>query len=484
LHESTDALDVASPDFGRADRPYGPSMKGARLEAAGLAVFLLLASTTAAATPQSRLGRPIALVGRTGLNPAMMAAASANGVQAFAWIRFDRDVKVPSRYAGPTSVVQARIRRQDGTLSPPHTLSRRNGRAFVPAVGVDGNGVVTVAWLQQVRRGDLRLVVSVRPPRGRFGRPVTIGRTRVPSLRALYPDLLRVPYGAEPALAVGADGAAVSAWRGSGSLQVATRRRGRGAHFSRPQSFPLGAEPNVALDARDRAYVTWTTLGGTGAIGTTGTGVDLAVAPVGHSLRPTTVSPAGERPRDPALAVTQDGTAIVVWADIAGHTGNVQTVVRNPAGTLSAPLTLSDASRFPTPPPALFGGSSPTVIANPQGEAIVVWQQETIPETGGGLATATWSSGAFGPSQVVDAGASFDPALAVDGRGETVLAYLSGANGFGSWQVRPPGGSFAPSQGIPGSLAFVVSRGRNAVTLGVRVGVTGARTRLYDAVIG
>jgi hypothetical protein len=448
-----------------------------------LAILSLAASSARGASPASRLAKPVTLVGRTGLNPPMMGAASSNGVQAFAWVRFRRDVGVPRRYTGPASVIQVRVRRPDGRLTPAQTLSSKNGRAFVPAVGVARDGAVTVAWLQQVRRGDLRLEISVRRPGGRFGRPVTVGRTRVPSLRVLYPDVLRVPYGDEPALAVAADGSAAIAWRGSRSLQVATRRPGRGARFSRPQSLPLGAQPRVVVDARHRVYVAWTRLSGSGAIGSTGTGVALAVAPLGQTLRPTTVSPAGERPSNPALAVTPGGNAIVVWAGTTGRTGIVQAAVRSPGGTMSAPVTLSDVARFLPPTTALYGGALPTVIANRQGEAIAIWQQQTIPETGGGLATATWSSGAFGPSSVVDAGASFDPTMALDARGDTVLAYFRGANGFGSWQVRPPGGAFAPPEFIPGSLAFVVSRRRNAVTLGVRVGVTGARTRLYDVVV-
>jgi hypothetical protein len=452
-----------------------------------VAFFVLAASDALGAAPQARLGKPVTLVGRTGLNPPMLTASSANRVQAFAWVRFRREVRVPSRYTGPTSVIQARVRRADGSMTATQTLSPRNGRALAPAVGVDGHGVVTAAWLQQVRRGDLRLVVSTRRSGGRFGPPLTIGRTRVPSLRVLYPRLLRVPYGAEPALAVGADGSAVVAWRGSHALQVAVRRpgrcpaRARRACFSQPQSFRRGAQPKVVLDASNRAYVTWTTVGGTGAIGSTGTGIELAVAPLGRSLNPTRISPVGERPSDPAVAVTRDGSAIVVW----GGTAGVQAVVRSPSGTMSTPLALSDGSRFLPPITPLYGGASPTVVADPQGEAIVVWQQQTVPETGGGIAAAVWSSAGIRPSQVVDAGQSSDPMMAVDGRGDTVLVYSSGAAGFGDSRVRPPGGAFGPGppERLPGSPAFVVKRKRNAVTLGVLQGVEGERTRLYDVLI-
>jgi hypothetical protein len=451
-------------------------------------VSVLAASEAIAATPESRLGKAVTLVGRTGLNPPIIAASSANGVQAFAWVKFRRRVEtVPSGFGGPSSVVQARLRRTSGRLTEVQNLSPRNRRAFAPAIGVDRKGTATAVWLQQVRRGSFKLAVSVRRPGRRFGRAATLGRTRVPGVRVLYPAALSTEYGAEPALAVAADGSIVVAWRGSDALQIAVRRPGRcpaGARracFSRPQDFPLGAEPKVVFDARNRAYVVWAGLRGAGA------GIQLAVARAGRPFKPTRVSSAGEIASDPSVAVTPDGSAIVVWSggnDTPGVGGRVQTAVRGSTGMLSAPLTLSDRARFPPGVTPVYGGSAPRVVANPQGEAIAVWQQQTFPETGGGLVAAVRSSGAFGPSQVVDPGHTFGPMMAVDGRGDTVLVHFRGAAGFGDWRVRPPNGVFGPPQTLPGSPAFVVKRKRNAVTLGLLQGVTGEGTRLYDLIIG
>jgi hypothetical protein len=357
------------------------------------------------------------------------------------------------------------------------SLSPRDRRAFVPAIGVDRRGTATAVWLQQVRRGRFELVVSVRRPGRRFGRARTLGFTRVPRVASLYPGN---QFGAEPALAVAADGASVVAWRGPDGLQIAVRRSGRcpsrarRACFSRPQSFPPG-------DDRDRAYVVW--VGPLGA----GEEIQLAVARPGSPFKPVRVSPAGEAATDPSVATTRDGTGTVVWSrrnPTLRPTGGIKAAVRSPAGILSAPLALSDPSRFPPGVTPLDDGAAPAIVSNPQGEAIVVWQQQTFPETGGGLVEAVQSSGAFGPSQVVAAGHTFSPMMAVDGRGNAALLHFRGAAGFGVWHVRPPGGAFGPPQPSPGSPAFVVKKNRNAVTLGVLQGSAGQRTRLYDLIIG
>jgi hypothetical protein len=459
------------------------------MRAAGAAVAVvasLLASSEAiAAAPESRLGSPLTLVGRTGLNPPMIAASSANGVEAFAWVRFRRNVTtMPTGFGGPSSVVQARLRRTSGQLTRAQSLSPKGGKAFVPAIGVDRRGTATAVWLQQARRGRFELVVSVRGPGRRFGRPVTLGHTHVRHVGSLYPGS---QVGAEPALAVAADGAAVVAWRGSDALQIAARRPGRcppharRACFSRPQSLPLGAEPKAVFDARGRAYVVW--VGPLGA----GEEVQLAVARPGRRFEPVRVSPPGDPAVDPSIAVTRDGAATVVWSRRANPAfdliGRIQAAVRSPTGTLSAPVALSDPARFPPGVTPLSDGGGPTIVANPQGEAIVVWQQQTFPETGGGLVTAVRSSVGFGPTQVVDGGQTSVPTMAVDGRGNTALIHFRGAAGFGEWRVRPPGGAFGPPQHLPGSPAFAVGRSRNIITLGVLQGLAGERTRLYDLII-
>ena len=73
-----------------------------------VAVSVLAVSDALGAAAQWRLGEPVTLTGRTGLNPpmTMMAASSANGVRAFAWVKSRRKVEtVPSGFGGPSSVV-------------------------------------------------------------------------------------------------------------------------------------------------------------------------------------------------------------------------------------------------------------------------------------------------------------------------------------------------------------------------------------------
>jgi hypothetical protein len=110
---------------------------------------------------------------------------------------------------------------------------------------------------------------------------------------------------------------------------------------------------------------------------------------------------------------------------------------------------------------------------------VLVWNQQTVPETGGGLASATWSPGGFGPSRVVDSAQSFGPLLGADGRGDVALTYFQGPRGFGDWTVRPAAGAFGEAQPLPASPAFVIGRGSSAVTLGDY-----APTRLYDVALG
>src|SRR5579862_1677116 len=101
-----------------------------------LAVCVLAVLVPAAA---AGLGPTITLVGPLAAGQSVIAAASANGYEAFAWLR-----------GGAGGYVQARVRRPNGTLTAIERVSPADAHAYQPAIAVDRSGAATIAWLAHV----------------------------------------------------------------------------------------------------------------------------------------------------------------------------------------------------------------------------------------------------------------------------------------------------------------------------------------------
>jgi hypothetical protein len=369
--------------------------------------------------------------------------------------------------------VQARLRLADGRLTPTQSISASSGRAFLPVVGVDRGGTVIVAWLQQVGGRDFALEASVRSVGQRFSAPVVLGRTRISGYYVLGGG---DPNGAGPALAVAPDGAAVIAWRGATSMQVAVRGRGRcsaraaRACFAATQSLPQGLQPQLVFGARDVAYLVWA--GPTGSCSfspicqpESRRGIELAVAQAGRRFgAPRQIAPGPDSVFAPSIGLTPDGSAVVAWGwtrrGVGTIGGGIALAVRDAAGAMSTPLKLAPA----TPSLKLVPAGAPTVLVDPQGKALIDWDQGdySIAEVDRSAA------GTFGPSHIIGRVIGNEP-MVMDARGDTVLAYEAGPYAEGFWSVRAPGGTFGNSMLLPTSGAgppFLVRCTGNVITIG------------------
>ena len=443
-----------------------------------LAVAAVAGAPATAAGAQPRLGPMIKLVGPTGSPQPVIAAASANGYEAFAWTRWS-----PAGYGSAHGWVQARLRLPNGRLTSLQSVSATGGRAFLPAIGVDRAGDATVAWLQRVRGLDYALEVSVRPAGGRFGAPVVLGHTQVsaccgiegagsPAVLSAFDD-----FGVGPEVAVAPDGAAVVAWKGATSMQVAERASGRcsvrrvRACFSATQSLPAGLaprmsptflpgpQPKVVFGARDIAYLVWAGPSGLELAVTRGAGRRFGAAShIGSGADTFTM---------PSIALTGNGTLVIAWhwrgifVTGAPIPGGIEAAVRDGSGALSTPVKLAPA------PGTLEPGANagpPTVLIDSHGQALIDWQQGNYQ-----LEEAVRApDGTIGPSGIIGTVMGSEP-MVMDGLGDTVLCYEAGPDAETFWQLRPPGATFGAPTAVPSSVngdSFLLLRTPNVVTIG------------------
>ncbi|HXR13110.1 MAG TPA: hypothetical protein VN740_00535 [Solirubrobacteraceae bacterium] len=406
----------------------------------------------------------------------MIAAAYANGYEAFAWTRWN-----PAGYGSAHGWVQARLRLPDGRLSSVQSVSASSGRAFLPVIGVDRAGDATVAWLERVRGLDYALEVSVRPAGGRFSPPVVLGQTHVSgccgTTGAGTPGVLDAfdSFGVGPALAVAPDGAAVVAWEGVSSMQAAVRPSGRcparsaRACFSATQSLPPGRQPQfdpterpgpqpqVVFGAHDRAFLVWASP----------TGLEVAVThAAGQRFGAAShIASGSDMFTAPSIALAGDGSAVVAWHWLgvfvsgAPIPDGIAVAVRDPAGALGAPRKLAPAAASGE---AGAGAGPPSVLIDPHGQALIDWQQGDLYIEEAVRAT----NGTIGATRIIGTMTGTSEPIVMDARGDTVLSY-DGVEGQSYWMLRPPGGTFGAPTPVPGGgNSFLLLRTPTIVTLG------------------
>jgi hypothetical protein len=348
------------------------------------------------------------------------AAGNARGDEAFVW-RVTTPAKPHGGVSLRVSYVRARLRLADGRLAPPQSISRTKGVvARSPAIGLDARGTATAVWTEVTRERGVRsaIMVAVRPPGGRFGRPVEVGR-------ALLGD--------EVKLAVAGDGAAVIVRLSRARITAFRRPAGRCATgtaracFGRVQIIyslrcsPIGrcqgivGGPSESLDVMfgpgGRPYVAWLGVGG----------ARLAVMN-GQRFRPPVAIPTdGEKPK---LGVLPDGRAVLAWLTrSARNLTLVRAAVSDPdARRLSTPQTVSL--------PWVAGWEDCANLqlrTNGQGETTLVL--ECLPAVRGAqrmiAAAVRPPGGAFASAMALSPAdrRAAQPALAVTSDGTTILAY-------------------------------------------------------------
>jgi hypothetical protein len=156
--------------------------------------------------------------------------------------------------------------------------------------------------------------------------------------------------------------------------------------------------------------------------------------------------------------VAPDGTAVVAWRASLPAGGE-----QDEAAPIMAAVSSPDAVVAPARVVSAVAGSLPQVRRNPQGEAILAWDQHASTPAnpdGGGVAVAIRPPGAaaFGAPALISPPTirSDGAALAVDAAGTTFLLYSADSTAgrrVAVAHVRRPGGIFGSPTTLPAAFA-------------------------------
>jgi len=318
-----------------------------------------------------------------------------------------------SRLFLPLLILVALPASAHASWTAPFDISDPGQNSYAPQVGVDATGRGFFVWDLCCHFVQLR----TRSAAGSLG-PV----------QTLTPLSESNSY---PRVAVNPNGDAAFVWGhdAHGSLQGRTLTSGGtlgpiqliagpGASYPSPSRYY-----NVAIDANGNAIFVWraqdtsTQCGGTSCwrfrtrtLSSTGTLSTIQ-----------SLSAAGQNAFGaPELGVDANGNVIYVWESCASTTCSLQTRVRSPSGTLSAPQQLGAG-----------GGGSAEVAVTPSGSAVFTWEAQdgtTNCYTGGcyRIQTRTRSaSGALSTVQTLSDGGedAYIPQVAVDPNGNAVFIW-------------------------------------------------------------
>lgn len=335
-------------------------------------------------------------------------AIRANGEAVAVWSALDRGLV-------------AAVRSPSGDWMRPRLLVRDGAfddmRAVQVAIADDGTAIAVWA---QTRRSPAPWVVkaSVRPPGGRFARPVTVARVA----RATRP---------EPRLTLRSGRAAIVWTSGDGAKLVWRTRRG---HFTAPRQMPWGSEVDAALDRSGRLHVLFAR-----PKSVSDYCPDNAVWTVSGRRGERFTAPrrvADESAMDLAIEIARDGDAIAVWrgfscdrdqAEPPGAT-RVRAAIARAGHHFGAPRTL-------TPDGEAALGTR--LAVGPHGDALVSWESPyvwvppgTQPRVRAWVA-ARPAHGRFRAAQPLSPPGlnATPPALAVDRSGIATAAYMVDAAG-------------------------------------------------------
>ena len=311
----------------------------------------------------------------------------------------------------PGRVVTA-FGRTDGRFGLATTALSEPGLRGARLAASAAGHVALAFWQDRGTAGD-RVLVALRDPGGRFGRPVALTRGRVRSV----------------AVAVGPGGDVLVAWDAAG--RVRTRfKRAAARRFATTET--IGSEPaysarlRAAVTAGGRAYVAWSAQRRTEGGERGPVFVQAAVRPSGGRFRAAQLLERqdAERPQGPVGLATGPGRdATVAWTGADGSTARVRAAVTGaggrfgPAGDVSPPgeqAVLSD------------------LVAATTGARIAVWDDGGF-DAGAVRAALAPAGGPFGAAETVSSGLAADEARL--GR----AAFAPGGGATVVWSSRPEG---------------------------------------------
>ena len=405
-----------------------------------LGLTLLLAGPAAAATP---------------LPVADLTPATADGPQGGACAPDERQAGVTGtglavnaagdavvtwsrNVGGGLQVVQARVRPAGGTFGPPEDVGPTIGCAFLgiaglePQVAIDGDGDVTVAFLARAANGNLVVRAAQRPAGGGFGTPVDLSD----DARSARGDL---------ALDVNADGAAIAAWsRSDGTrfrVQAAIRPAGEGfaPAVDLSGAFQNADGPAVAINDAGALAAAWTQeTAGVNSVRR----VQATVRPAGEpgfvAVQP--VSPAESTALETRVGIDAAGGAIAAWRRAAGQRVLAEAATLTPQGVATGGVDVVNEADEDA------RGAIELAVA-PGGRALAAYVGCS---TGGGSCTVKAADGRRGAPFATPAvvsppvGADERIALALRDGGDAAIAIAKHvASGRLLVAHRPEGGAFA-----------------------------------------
>jgi PKD domain len=281
--------------------------------------------------------------GVVGLRPDL--AVDARGDAVVVWQRGPGLVEAASRPAG-------------GSWQTPAILTKSAEDLHSAEVGIDASGEATAVWEEQVG-AEVRIDAASRPAGGAWQTPVTLSAAG--------------ENANEPRVAVNARGDAVAVWeRPSGEelIEAATKSAssptwGGPAPLTKPETGK--GEPGnqqVTIDGQGEIVAVWGRFNGTHeTIEATEGHVSSSVWQVPVALSP----PGTNHEEHPAVAVNEQGNAVVVWE----RSNGTNEIVEGASGLASS------GSWQPAVALSAAGQSArePQVALDPQGNAAAVWSR-------------------------------------------------------------------------------------------------------------
>lgn len=257
-----------------------------------------------------------------------------------------------SRGAGGVFVTQVATRPAGGAWSAPQDLSPPGQDTGDADVALDPAGDAMAVWYEGPGANYV-IKAAYRPAGGAWSASQSISAP----LQSAF----------ESRVALDASGNAVAVWErsnGSNSIVQAAPRPAGGA-WSVPQDLSAAgqsaAEPQVAVDPVGNAVAVWKRYDGANYI------TQASSRPAGGTWGvPQNLSVSGEHTYNPQIAVDPNGNAFAVWWRGPGPSPKAQKAIRAPAGGWSAPSDLSAPGQI---------GTHPAVAADPNGNAVAVWQR-------------------------------------------------------------------------------------------------------------
>ncbi len=229
---------------------------------------------------------------------------------------------------------------------------------------------------------------------------------------------------ASPVVAMDGNGDTQAAWvapdgnTANPAFQGVLRTAGPGNAFGAVQTVSddsqVASSPQVGEDQNGNAEGIWVQNGEIWGSWSTNDGINYGSPPGTEIDSPNT----GES--DPRIAVDPNGNVIAVWVWNDG-TNNVIRAAFAPtgsAGTFGTPVTLSNDT---------FPSSNPQIAEDPNGDAIVVWQQSngTNLETQYAYRPQGSATSWTGAQEVdTESGDETSPVVAMDGNGNATVAWV------------------------------------------------------------